>query len=183
MTSTNRVAPHLYEVLLLTKSVLLGKRFSYQMCRLMAFVSAQTRDFPSVVGENFSNFVELSSFHKDGWGIAINNAHKSQVLISRAPNARAPAPPLMNASINFMVMADCSIFGGRPLVSRIAMRTPIPSSMASSHSSTMATFDRVRISINLSKVSLMRFEVVKPIASVTFISSLPKSKNSELSMV
>lgn len=55
------------------------------MCRLMAFVSAQTRDFPSVVGENFSDFVELSSFHKDGWGIAINNAHKSQVLISRAP--------------------------------------------------------------------------------------------------
>jgi len=51
----------------------------------MAFVSAQTRDFPTVVGENFSDFVELSSFHKDGWGIAINNAHKSQVLISRAP--------------------------------------------------------------------------------------------------
>jgi predicted glutamine amidotransferase len=55
------------------------------MCRLMAFVSAQTRDFPSVVGEDFSEFIALSSFHKDGWGIAINNAHKSQVLISRAP--------------------------------------------------------------------------------------------------
>lgn len=55
------------------------------MCRLMAFVSAQTYDFPSIVGEHFPEFIELSSFHKDGWGIAINNAHKAQVLLARAP--------------------------------------------------------------------------------------------------
>ncbi len=55
------------------------------MCRLMAFVSSRAQGFPGVIGENFSDFVALSSFHKDGWGIAISNANNSQVLLARAP--------------------------------------------------------------------------------------------------
>ncbi len=71
------------------------------MCRLMAFVSGQTRDFPGVVGRDFPEFVRLSSFHKDGWGIAMNNAHKSQVLISRAPE-RASASAVFEERIHEM---------------------------------------------------------------------------------
>jgi predicted glutamine amidotransferase len=55
----------------------------------MAFVSAQNLDFPSIVGSDFPEFIALSSFHKDGWGIAINNSHKAQVLLSRAPERAA----------------------------------------------------------------------------------------------
>lgn len=71
------------------------------MCRLMAFVSAQTRDFPSIVGEHFPEFVALSSFHKDGWGIAINNAHKPQVLLARAPE-RAESSPRFQDEIRML---------------------------------------------------------------------------------
>ena len=55
------------------------------MCRLMAFVSSNTLAFPEAAGENFSDFVALSSFHKDGWGIAMTSAHRPQVLLARAP--------------------------------------------------------------------------------------------------
>ena len=55
------------------------------MCRLMGFVSRESLEFPTLIGEHFSEFVALSNFHKDGWGIAINNAHRPQVLLVRAP--------------------------------------------------------------------------------------------------
>ncbi|MEJ6607795.1 MAG: class II glutamine amidotransferase [Candidatus Planktophila sp.] len=40
------------------------------MCRLLGFVATQERSFAEVVGEGFSDFVELSKEHKDGWGIS-----------------------------------------------------------------------------------------------------------------
>jgi predicted glutamine amidotransferase len=39
------------------------------MCRLLGYVSDSDTDFPSVVGENFEEFVKLSKVHCDGWGI------------------------------------------------------------------------------------------------------------------
>lgn len=40
------------------------------MCRLLAFSSIERKSFYEVVGSNFAQFVDLSSEHKDGWGIA-----------------------------------------------------------------------------------------------------------------
>jgi len=60
------------------------------MCRLMSFVSRETLDFPQIVGANFDEFVELSTFHKHGWGIAINNRDSTEVAIRKSPEmARA----------------------------------------------------------------------------------------------
>ena len=60
------------------------------MCRLMSFVSRETLDFPQIVGANFDEFVELSTFHKHGWGIAINNRDSAEVTIRKSPEmARA----------------------------------------------------------------------------------------------
>lgn len=39
------------------------------MCRLLGYVSDSDTDFPSVVGEDFEEFVKLSKVHCDGWGI------------------------------------------------------------------------------------------------------------------
>lgn len=40
------------------------------MCRLLAYAANSPRTFPEVVGDTFSQFIELSSLHCDGWGIA-----------------------------------------------------------------------------------------------------------------
>lgn len=40
------------------------------MCRLLAFSSTERKSFLEVVGSSFTEFVNLSSEHKDGWGIA-----------------------------------------------------------------------------------------------------------------
>ena len=40
------------------------------MCRLMGFVSPKKISFPALVGDNFSDFVSLSSVHCDGWGLS-----------------------------------------------------------------------------------------------------------------
>jgi predicted glutamine amidotransferase len=55
------------------------------MCRLMAFVSQQSTQFSRVVGPKFAEFTQLSDFHKDGWGIAINSTDETHARISRAP--------------------------------------------------------------------------------------------------
>ena len=39
------------------------------MCRLLGYVSDSDTDFPTVVGSNFEEFVNLSKVHCDGWGI------------------------------------------------------------------------------------------------------------------
>jgi predicted glutamine amidotransferase len=40
------------------------------MCRLLAYAASEPTTFPAVVGDSFSQFIELSSLHCDGWGIA-----------------------------------------------------------------------------------------------------------------
>lgn len=55
------------------------------MCRLMGFVSAEKHDFSSMVGKDFPEFIALSSFHKDGWGIALNSAHEVDIRVTKAP--------------------------------------------------------------------------------------------------
>ena len=58
------------------------------MCRLLGFTSTERKSFYDVVGSDFDAFVELSSVHKDGWGIGyegeivkdINPAKESTLL-------------------------------------------------------------------------------------------------------
>lgn len=40
------------------------------MCRLLAYAAKGPTTFPEVIGDSFSQFVELSSLHCDGWGLA-----------------------------------------------------------------------------------------------------------------
>ncbi len=51
------------------------------MCRLLAFTSTERKNFYDVVGDEFQNFVELSSEHKDGWGLA----HDGEILKNLKP--------------------------------------------------------------------------------------------------
>ena len=53
----------------------------------MAFVSHKTLDFPQIVGEEFQKFIDLSSFHKDGWGISIIDEGSETVTIKKSPGA------------------------------------------------------------------------------------------------
>ena len=39
------------------------------MCRLLGYVSDSNTDFPTIVGPDFEEFVNLSKVHCDGWGI------------------------------------------------------------------------------------------------------------------
>lgn len=40
------------------------------MCRLLAFVADHPVTFPDLLGDAWPSFVELSRWHKDGWGMA-----------------------------------------------------------------------------------------------------------------
>jgi predicted glutamine amidotransferase len=40
------------------------------MCRLLAYAASESTTFPTVVGDSFTQFIELSSLHCDGWGIS-----------------------------------------------------------------------------------------------------------------
>ena len=53
------------------------------MCRLLGFVATQERTFADVVGAGFSNFVDLSKEHKDGWGISICSRESGETEIFR----------------------------------------------------------------------------------------------------
>lgn len=49
------------------------------MCRLMGYVSPLKTSFPKLVGDEFADFVALSSVHCDGWGMSTidkGGAHK-----------------------------------------------------------------------------------------------------------
>ena len=49
------------------------------MCRLMAYVSRTPTTLPEFVGNDFSEFLELSRIHKDGWGLAYSEGSTTQV--------------------------------------------------------------------------------------------------------
>ena len=41
-----------------------------RMCRLLAFVSDKPTTFADVLGDAWPSFVQLSHWHRDGWGMA-----------------------------------------------------------------------------------------------------------------
>ena len=64
------------------------------MCRLLGFTSTERKSFYDVIGSDFDAFVELSTVHKDGWGIGyegeivkdINPAKESSLLTETSQN-------------------------------------------------------------------------------------------------
>ena len=61
------------------------------MCRLLAYVSDSDTDFPTVVGQDFAEFVKLSKIHCDGWGITDKSGE-----VFKEPTAAADSPDFMD---------------------------------------------------------------------------------------
>ena len=59
------------------------------MCRLMGYVSPNKTSFPALVGDEFSDFVALSSVHCDGWGISTVDQSGSHIVLNREVEAAA----------------------------------------------------------------------------------------------
>lgn len=55
------------------------------MCRLLGYVSLQPKSFLDAVGEKLLEFVNLSSVHCDGWGVATLDHNSDQSRLTRAP--------------------------------------------------------------------------------------------------
>lgn len=59
------------------------------MCRLMGYVSPNKTSFPALVGDEFSDFVALSSVHCDGWGLSTMNQSGSHIFVDKEVEAAA----------------------------------------------------------------------------------------------
>ena len=59
------------------------------MCRLMGYVSPSKTSFPALVGDEFSDFVALSSVHCDGWGLSTVDQGGSHIVLERKVEAAA----------------------------------------------------------------------------------------------
>lgn len=59
------------------------------MCRLMGYVSPAKTSFPALVGEEFSEFVALSSVHCDGWGLSTIDKSGAHTVLERKVEAAA----------------------------------------------------------------------------------------------
>ena len=59
------------------------------MCRLMGYVSPSKTSFPALVGDEFSDFVALSSVHCDGWGLSTVDQNGSNIVLKRKVEAAA----------------------------------------------------------------------------------------------
>jgi predicted glutamine amidotransferase len=57
------------------------------MCRLMGYVSPKETTVAEITGANFDQFAQLSTVHKDGWGIATLDSHKASALIQEPISA------------------------------------------------------------------------------------------------
>lgn len=68
------------------------------MCRLLAYASSEPSTFPAVVGSSFQEFVDLSSIHCDGWGIAIDGSHIERETTTAKDSAALPTILDTNAS-------------------------------------------------------------------------------------
>lgn len=66
------------------------------MCRLLAYASRGTSSFPDAVGPHFQEFVQLSSIHHDGWGIA--DDHGNLTLDTSAAKDSAKFPEAISAT-------------------------------------------------------------------------------------
>lgn len=70
------------------------------MCRLMGFVSDEKTTFENIVGENFQEFIALSSRHCDGWGIASINHAEQIPILDRAPETASTSEGFKRALAN-----------------------------------------------------------------------------------
>ena len=59
------------------------------MCRLMGYVSPIKTSFPALVGDEFSEFVALSSQHCDGWGLSTVDQSGSHLVVEKKVEAAA----------------------------------------------------------------------------------------------
>ncbi len=59
------------------------------MCRLMGYVSPAKTSFPALVGDEFSEFVALSSVHCDGWGLSTVDKSGAHITLERKVEAAA----------------------------------------------------------------------------------------------
>ncbi len=55
------------------------------MCRLMCYASKDNESFSELIGPKISQFVDLSSVHKDGWGIAKLKNNEIQLQKNPSP--------------------------------------------------------------------------------------------------
>lgn len=67
------------------------------MCRLLGYVSQDKTSFDSIVGEDFPEFVSLSSVHCDGWGIATINQDEHAAHLDRAPETASTSQSFVDA--------------------------------------------------------------------------------------
>jgi predicted glutamine amidotransferase len=51
------------------------------MCRLLGYTAPTPTTFNDVVGKNFDEFINLSTDHCDGWGIASSESNKASLYI------------------------------------------------------------------------------------------------------
>jgi predicted glutamine amidotransferase len=70
------------------------------MCRLMGYVSTEKTSFDSIVGEDFPEFISLSSVHCDGWGIAVINRDEHTAHLDRAPETASTSQKFVDALAN-----------------------------------------------------------------------------------
>ncbi|HEX7405245.1 MAG TPA: class II glutamine amidotransferase [Candidatus Nanopelagicaceae bacterium] len=73
--------------------------FTY-MCRLLGYVSPEKASFDSIVGEDFPEFIALSSVHCDGWGIATINHDEDSAHLDRAPETASTSQGFVDALAN-----------------------------------------------------------------------------------
>jgi len=50
------------------------------MCRLLAFSAKSKTTIPAFIGEEFSQFLDLSEVHHDSWGIALDGGETTQLI-------------------------------------------------------------------------------------------------------
>ena len=71
-----------------------------KMCRLMGYVSHEKTNFDALVGEDFKEFISLSSVHCDGWGIATIDHDAHVAHLDRAPETASTSAGFSRALAN-----------------------------------------------------------------------------------
>lgn len=70
------------------------------MCRLLAWHSDEKISLVEALGEDFPTFTQLSSLHRDGWGMAIRNLN--EIEVERDVDAAIDSSLYTNVSANLL---------------------------------------------------------------------------------
>lgn len=70
------------------------------MCRLFAWHSNEKMNLVEALGEDFPTFTQLSSLHRDGWGMAIKNL--DEIRVERDVDAAIDSSLYANVSTNLV---------------------------------------------------------------------------------